>query len=245
MGGCVPKPPSGFALPRLTGTLIPDVSEYQSCRLYSEAIFRVYEAGTGREDSTAYCHAQELHRLHAWAAVYSFLRPGNCSSQAARTIEIVKSLPVEVQAVVADAEVSLPPGCVVAFERTVRAAGWPAVEYTCPGCGVELVHPIWIAAYPFRPAGVWVAHQFTDNFNCRGVRGDCSINEGILSIRRAVKPVPKPTSRTEELERRILLLRADLTKRHCRVIHGPHAYRLCPRWAAEGRQAHRELRSLL
>jgi hypothetical protein len=245
MGGCVPHPALLRALPKLSGTLIPDVSEYQGCALHSEAIIRVYEAGTRREDSKALCHAQELHRLHAWTAAYAFLRPGDCSSEARTTVAIVRSLPVEVQAIVADAEVTLNAGCVSSFMATVRSSGYPAVEYTCPGCGVEHVEPIWVAAYPFRPAGRWVAHQFSSAFNCRGVSGDCSIDEGILSIHRIKPkpPAPKP-SRAALLKLRAEL-RRDLTRRRCRVApkHGGGKYHaLCARWLRHGALVNRELR---
>jgi GH25 family lysozyme M1 (1,4-beta-N-acetylmuramidase) len=46
-----------------------------------------------------------------------------------------------------------------------------------------------------------------------------------------------------QLTKRILELRADLTRHHCRTIHGKRAFRLCPRWAREGKEAHRALKS--
>lgn len=57
------------------------------------------------------------------------------------------------------------------------------------------------------------------------------------------RPKPKPLTR-RQLEQRIRVLRADLTRRHCRTVHGRRAYHLCPRWAREGQQAHRELNRL-
>jgi hypothetical protein len=242
MGGCVPHPALLRALPKLSGTLIPDVSEYQGCALHSEAIIRVYEAGTRREDSKALCHAQELHRLHAWAAAYAFLRPGDCASEARTTVAIVRSLPVEVQAIVADAEVPLNSGCVSSFMATVRSSDYPAVEYTCPGCGVEHVEPIWVAAYPYRPAGRWVAHQFSSAFNCRGVSGDCSIDEGILSIYK-VKPKPKPPSHAALLKLRGEL-RADLRRHHCWTppkYGGGRYHHVCGHWRGRWYHVNREL----
>ena len=207
--GCATLPAKpGTAAPRATfGALIPDVSEYQACGLHSEAIYRVYEAGTGREDSTARCHAEELRRLHAWAGTYAFLRPGSCTAQADRVAAIVRSLG-GADVVVADAEVPLPRGFVRCWLARVHSHGDNVAEYTCPGCGDEQVGPVWIAAYPFRPAGRWIAHQFSDNFNCRGVVGDCSVNEGILSIRRS-----HPTSR------KVLLARRDSIRRYL-ASHG-------------------------
>jgi hypothetical protein len=54
-------------------------------------------------------------------------------------------------------------------------------------------------------------------------------------------PVPRPSR--VAVEHRIRELRADLARHRCRTIHGKHAFRLCPRWAHEGRVAHKELRT--
>lgn len=230
MGVCAPRPPRTRTLPRIAGTLIPDVSEFQACGLHSEAIFRVYEAGTDRQDATARCHAQELHRLKAWAAVYSFLRSSrSCIYTADRTVAIVRTLPVAVQVVIGDAETGIREGKVRCFLREVERQGYPAREYTCPGCGDEQVGGIWIAAYPFRPAGVWIAHQFSDAFNCRGVVGDCSVDEGILAVRRRDRSA---------LEARRRTLRRVLVSYGCRRrvrTHQPLGPR-CRRWFLEGDQ---------
>ncbi len=39
-------------------------------------------------------------------------------------------------------------------------------------------------------------------------------------------------------------LRSNLTRHHCRTIHGKKAYPLCPRWGKEGRVVNREIRKL-
>lgn len=228
-------------------TLIPDVSEYQPCALHSEAIFRVYEAGTGREDSAARCHAQELGRLHVWAGVYAFLRSStNCTAIADTTVRIVRSLPVKVRVVIGDAETGIREGKVRCFLREVERLGYPAREYTCPGCGDEQVGPVWIAAYPFRPTGRWIAHQFSDNFNCRGVRGDCSIDEGILSIGKpSPRPKPRPVRRRELLARR-QHLRVFLAENSCRRrrAHREHLGPRCRGAFAAGDRVNRELAKL-
>jgi hypothetical protein len=237
MGGCVSRPAGKLLAPapRAGVTLVPDTSEFNGCAIYSEAIFRVYEAGTEREDSKALCHARELARLHTWAAVYTFLRANHsCVYQADRTVEIVRSLPVQVQVIVGDAETGIREGKVACFLHEIERKGYPAVEYTCPGCGDEQVGRIWIAAYPFRPAGKWVAHQFSSSSNCRGVFGDCSVNEGILSIQRVNRAA---------LEGRRRALRRVLVSFGCRrrVAHREHLGPRCTRWFAEGQKVNREL----
>lgn len=206
MGACVsPGPPAALPPTAAGARLIPDVSEFQGCALRSEAIIRVYEAGTNREDSRAACHFRELKRLGAWSAAYFFARPPgfdhapSCVAQAKTAVSIAARLGAR-GPVVDDAEVPLPPGFVRCVKTEIERLGWPEVEYTCPGCGDERVEPVWIASYPTRPPGTWVAHQFADNFNCRGVVGDCSVNEGILSIHR-VKPSPKPKPLTKRQAR--------------------------------------------
>jgi len=186
MGACLPPGPE--VAPQRLGAgarLIPDVSEFQGCALHSEAIVRVYEAGTERQDTRAACHLAELRRLHVWSAAYAFLRPGHggCAFQADRTAAIVRRLGGITGPIVGDAEVGLGASFVRCFLSRVKQHHFAAVEYTCPGCGDAQVPPVWIASYPTRPPGHWVAHQFSDRFNCRGVFGDCSVNEGILSIR--------------------------------------------------------------
>lgn len=250
MGVCAPKAekPVTALPPTAAGArLIPDVSEFQGCELHSEVIFRVYEAGTEREDANAGCHAREAKRLHVWFSVYSFLRPGHggCAGQANRTVQIVRHLGGVVGAIVADAEVPLPPGFVRCFLAQVQRDGFEALEYTCPGCGDEQVGRIWIASYPTRPPGRWVAHQFSDNFPCRGIRGDCSVDEGILSIRTQPKPKPlTPHQKTAKLHALEHLLgafnrRTNPHGHNCQHPPFKHAYpsarfnHACASWAGE------------
>jgi hypothetical protein len=261
MGVCTPTPEPPTAGTRalkfaLRGTvLIPDVSEFQGCALHSEAIFRVYEAGTGREDAHALCHAREVQRKHVWYAVYSFLRPGHggCVFQAERTIAIVRRIGGVVGPIIADAEVWLPPGFVSCFVHTLQTHGYVAVIYTAPGTwpGGAFAVRVWVAAYPFRPpcfsnACPYLAHQFSEDFPCRGVRGDCSVNEGILSVRQP--PVCDATCRSHhrrDLEARRRALRRVLLRYGCRArVH--HHERLgpkCRRWFREGARVNRELRA--
>jgi len=246
MGICTPKSTSKLAAPQITGQLIPDVSEYNGCALYSPAIVRVYEAGTGREDSKAGCHMSELARKGAWAGAYTFLRSASsCTGQAERTVQIIHGLEghthVHVQVIVADAEVYLPPGCVSAFNNTTRRYGYRAVTYTAPGTwpGGPFNTPTWVAAYPYRPACFsnacpYVAHQFSESFNCRGVYGDCSIDEGITSITRVNKNAL--LHRLRVLQRRLVVY-GCARRRHNHQGLGPR----CKRWFSEGNRIHHEL----
>jgi hypothetical protein len=230
--------------------LIPDVSEFQPCAVYSEVIFRVYEGGTQREDVNARCHAQEAKRLHVWFAVYAFLRPahGGCAYQAQRTVEIVRSIGGVVGPIIADAEVWLPPGFVSCFNHTIEHYGYAAVTYTAPGTwpGGAFVTKVWVAAYPYRPpcfsnACPYLAHQFADNFNCRGIRGDCSVNEGILSVR----SVPVTPVKTSALLARRRALRRSLVHYGCRhrVAHREPLGPTCKRWFREGAAVNARLRA--
>lgn len=227
MGACSPAGPPAHLSPTAAGArLIPDVSEFQGCALHSEAIFRVYEAGTEREDSRAVCHAAEIHHLHVWGAAYAFLRAGHggCVFQADRTVQIANSVG-GVDLIVGDSEVGLRGGFPACFKREVERKGYPEVEYTCPGCGDEQTRPVWIASYPTRPAGTWVAHQFSSNFTCRGITGDCSINEGILAIHRGPSPAERHTRRVREARHLHALyaervrIRRHLLNSGCRVKH--------------------------
>jgi len=98
----------------------------------------------------------------------------------------------------------LPPGFVRCLLTGIEKDGFVAVEYICPGCGVEQIKPIWIADYPFRPAGVWVAHQFSERYDCRGVFGDCSLDEGILRL--GQKPTPAKPKTHKQLQRELVVL---------------------------------------
>jgi hypothetical protein len=257
MGACTPAETPGLrvAVPLKRNTvLIPDVSEFQSCALYSEAIFRVYEAGTGREDTRALCHARALQARHAWYAVYAFLRPGHggCVYQANRTIAIVRHIGGVVGPIIADAEVWLPAGFVTCFVRTLQAQGYVALIYTAPGTwpGGAFAVRVWVAAYPYRPpcfsnACPYLAHQFSEAFNCRGVFGDCSVNEGILAIRQHAGP--KPHNRSAE-HRHLKAL--DIERHHirqyllnagCRVKHPRPA---CRPLRKRGAAVNREIRVL-
>jgi hypothetical protein len=91
--------------------------------------------------------------------------------------------------VIVDAEVPMPAGFVACLAHALERDGLVVVTYTAPGTwpGGVFVTPVWIADYPFLPACFinacpFRAHQFSDNFDCRGVVTDCSVNEGILSI---------------------------------------------------------------
>ena len=256
MGVCTPTTSAPqIGAPRLTrgAQLLPDVSEYQGCALYSEAIFRVYEGGTERQDARALCHARELQRRHAWYAVYSFLRPGHggCVYQAVRTISIVRSIGGIVGPIIADAEVWLPPGFVTCFVHTLQAHGYVAVIYTGPGTwpGGAFAARVWVAAYPFRPpcfsnACPYLAHQFSDAFNCRGVFGDCSVNEGILSVRQRPPCSARCRShKRSDLEARIRTLHRVERAYGCTRRRHAHE-RLgweCRRYFREGDQRHGEL----
>jgi hypothetical protein len=253
MGVCTPQTEAskkGLTPPTAGQSLIPDVSEYNGCALYSEAIVRVYEAGTERQDTRAACHLAEVHRKHVWAATYAFLRPGHggCDRQAQRAVEITNRLGGVVGPVVSDAEVYLPPGFVSCFNDGVRRRGYPAVTYTAPGtwAGGAFNAQVWIAAYPYRPscfsnACPYRAHQFADNYNCRGVRGDCSINLGITAITR--HPPLTPQQR-RDLEARQRALRRVLLRYGCRrrVLHHESLGPKCKRWFREGDEVGQRLR---
>jgi hypothetical protein len=267
MGVCTPPGPAPkFSPTAAHARLIPDVSEFQSCAIHSEVIFRVYEGGTEREDANARCHAREAKRLHVWYAVYSFLRPahGGCAFQAERTIAIVRSLGGVIGPIIADAEVPLPGGFVTCFVRTAQRLGYVVVTYTAPGTKLwsdPFATEVWVAAYPNRPgcfsnacphgnlaSHFFIAHQFSDNFLCRGIRGDCSIDEGILSVRQT--PACNSACRSHkrsDLEARIRTLRryqkryGCSRRRHAHQRLGPK----CRRWFREGDERHRDLKKLL
>jgi hypothetical protein len=257
MGVCTPRPKFGVTPFKLSGTLVPDVSEYQGCALYSEAIFRIYEAGTNRQDARAGCHAAELRRLHAWSAAYFFARPPgyfhapSCAGQVTRVVSILSSLGGLVGPVIIDAEVRLPVGFVTCLAHGLEHAHLAVVTYTAPGTwpGGKFVTRVWVAAYPNRPpcfsnACPYVAHQFADSFSCRGVIGDCSIAEGILSIRQHAAQSSKRVLDHDYRLRKTL--RADLTRHNCRVGPAkPGSYRrACRHWLLEGAQVNRQIRAL-
>lgn len=249
MGICIPHRVGG-SLNAPRGALLPDVSEYQGCPRWQEGIpgvtFRVYEAGTGLQDRSAACNARRLRQIGAWDAAYAFLRPGSCTGQADRTVAILRAVGGISGPVVADAEVPLPAGFVACFDaRVARDMGNDAqVDYSAPGTwpGGSPTRPVWVATYGPAPGCVGgvcshVAWQFSEDFNCHGLVGDCSLDTGITAIRQHV------------LNRRLLaereLLRADLIRHRCRVApyHGRGRYhRVCARWLKRGRVIDRELR---
>lgn len=223
----------------------PDVSSYQGCpSFYGPVIFKVYEGGYG-EDRSAQCNAARVHRLHSWAGVYAFLRPANCAGQGNATAQIVKQLGGVPGPVVADAEVSLPSGCVNAFLRAVRTTlGGPVDVYTSPGTwpGGKLSAPLWVATYGPKPGCVGgvcshVAWQFSDSGRCGGLAGvDCSLNSGILGQNRKPKPTPqpippKPQPRPPTKAALIAYLRSLARKHHC-YRHG-HKLHACAVWGTQ------------
>jgi len=253
MGVCTPQTEAslkGITPPTAGRALIPDVSEYNGCALYSAAIVRVYEAGTGRQDSRAKCHLEEVHRKGVWAATYAFLRSGHggCNFQARKAVEITSRLGGVKGPVVSDAEVYLPPGFVSCFNNEVRHLGYPAVTYTAQGTwpGGPFNAPSWLAAYPgpprcFSNACPHKAHQFSDRYNCAGVKGDCSFDEGITSITR-VQPL-SPAQRAALIGRRETLRRVLVTH-GCRRrrANGERLGPRCTRWFREGDEIAARLR---
>lgn len=95
-----------------------------------------------------------------------------------------------------------------------------------------------------------VFHQYSFSAWDGVSRVDGDVFRGSYAQLRALagfKPHPHPCSRRCELRRLYAQrseLRRDLTHRRCRVIHGRRAYKLCPRWAREGRLVNRQIRSL-
>lgn len=252
MGICNEPGPVKPTIPRLPrgAQLLPDVSEYQSCRLYSPAIFRIYEAGTDREDRTARCHAAELRRLGVWAGAYFFARNKSCSYQVARATAIARQYPV-IRVMVVDAETYLAPGLVSCMVRELRHAGFTVVTYTASGTwpGGAIITPWWAASYGARPkctGGVcrYVAWQFSESVNCRGVFGDCSIDYGITSLNRPVPPNPLRKVSTVGLLRHRASLRVYLLGHGCRhrVKHQERLGPKCRKAFGAGRNINRELR---
>lgn len=255
MGACTPKP-SGFAAPRISGTVIPDVSEYQACALRSAAIYRAYEAGTDRQDSTAACHSRELKRIGGWRAAYFFARGyRGCNYQADRFTSIVRALG-GVNVYVIDAEVPLPHGLVSCLERRVSSdtGGGVVVDYTSTGTtsGGPLHAPLWLASYGARPGCIEgrcsrVAWQFSSSTSCRGVYGDCSVDEGILSLGVAHGPTPAQRRRAAKVRSLAIhrgligTLHANIERHSCRPgrqVRPPRYRGACGQWLREGKVAH-------
>ncbi len=256
----------------LRGPFVVDVSYFQGAINWvaarphiSGAIVRVAD---GNFNDPAFARNwHELRRLHVWHGAYYFLRPGNCTAEADRAVGLVKAQGgFDSGPLIEDAEVPLNAGCAEAFVQRVESdTGLPGVIYTAPGTWPGGGHGhavLWVASYGPSPGCVWtcsyVAWQFTDGQigpspHCTAGIGcdDVSTDNGITSIGRT-PPKPKPSPCHASCHRRQLralyarrnALRTDLTRRRCRVIHGKHAFRLCPYWAREGRVVNRQIRSL-
>lgn len=203
---------------------IPDVSEFQPCVTgHTSTVIRLYEAGTDRQDTQAACNAHRLRAWHVWFAGYSFLRPGSCTGQADRTVQIVRAIGGLSGPVVADAEVPLPAGFVRCFISRVHhdAPSSPTGTYTSCGTVSEVVLPLWVANYgvrwPCTPFGLpFTAWQFTDGTFC-GERfvTDCSLDFGITRLR----PKPRPSPRSPAEKRRLV---AHWTAERRAVLHRYH-----------------------
>jgi hypothetical protein len=243
LGCSLPKQSRTRTVPAGSSRVFPDVSEYQGCPSFTgPLIFKVYEGGYG-QDHSALCNARRVHALHLWAGVYAFLRPANCAGQGWATSQIVKQIGGVPGPVVADAEVSLPRGCVASFLHQVQTQlGGPVDVYTSPGTwpGGFLTAPLWVATYGPRPGCVegvcsHVAWQFTDNGRCGGLSGtDCSISTGILSQSRQPAPHPQPKPpKPRPRAQQIAYLRSLARKHHCYQPAVQHRYHACKVWGHE------------
>lgn len=126
-------------------------------------------------------------------------------------------------------------------------AEMPQVRASLAAAGLQRSqYFLWLAWYRFVPGLVtgvdavqWTDHAFGRNLD------ESTVSLAFLQIAQppyqaaAPKATPKPSA--GQVERLILLVRADLARHHCRTVHGRRAFRLCPYWAAEGRRLHREL----
>lgn len=202
MGACAPRAKEGIGVaPAGVRRLrIPDVSEYQPAVTGRvSTVIRLYEAGDNQQDAKAAINAYRLLRWGAWFAGYSFLRPGSCTGQAARTVQIIHRIGGLDGPVIADAEVPLPPGFVRCFTSTVHrlAPRYPVGTYTSCGTVSEVALPLWVADYgvpaPCSPSGdPWVAWQYVAGAWCGEQEPtDCSLDNGITRLRpRAPGPSP-------------------------------------------------------
>lgn len=229
MGPCRPAlnlgvAPTEHATVHLT---VPDVSEYQPCVSgHVPTVIRLYEAGLNRIDSEAACNAHRLRAWRVWFGGYAFLRPGSCTYEAARTVQLARQVGGLSGPIIADAEVRLPAGFVRCFLDAVRrdAPTSPAIEYTGCYSGLERIQPLWIPSYGAAPAcGPWIAWQASDGSYCgESYVTDCSVDNGISSVRVHTytpkpKPRPKPKpapkcSRKCHLDRELAVLRR---RHHC------------------------------
>ena len=201
MGGCVQEHQQKFtesltvpiAVAAGATPTLPDVSEYQGCTAPTGSfIYRIYEAGSGLEDSSAVCHSHEAKRVR-WSGAYYFARPGSCVAQAQKAISIAKSLPHRPNVLIVDAEVALPTGYIKCADATIKAGGFPYVNYAgrglAPIAGGPFQPPIWQAEYGVTQVACLtsticsrVAWQYTDAEYCHGIYGDCSYDYGITRL---------------------------------------------------------------
>jgi hypothetical protein len=224
MGPCRPTLKLGATPYRVARRArIPDVSEYQPCVTgHVPTVIRLYEAGTGLQDTEAACNARRLRAWRVWFAGYSFLRPGSCTGQADRTVAIARRIGGLNGPVIADAEVPLPRRFVRCFTRRVHhdAPSTPTATYTSCGTVSEVVLPLWVANYgvrwPCSPFGdPFIAWQYVAGSYC-GERfvTDCSLDFGITRLH--PRPAPRPPAEKQrlirywQLERRVVLHRYHL-----------------------------------
>jgi len=242
MGSCLPTlrvglpPRAGATRPRL-----PDVSEWQPCVDHAvPAVFRL--AYGSRQDTRAACNGRYLAAHRVWRAGYTYLT-GSCTAEGRAAASIARAVG-GVSLIIGDGETTLPAHCLADFRTAAhKASGDPTATYTGCFSGLERVQPLWVPSYGATPAcGPFLAWQYTDGSYCgESYVTDCSFDYGITSIR---TPKPKPTPRRAALLRRREVLRADLTRRRCRVApyHGRGKYhRVCARWLREGAEVDRQL----
>jgi hypothetical protein len=131
----------------------------------------------------------------------------------------------------------------------------PAVRASLSAAGLQRSqYALWLAWYRFVPGLVYGydAVQWTDHAYGRNL-DESTVSLAFLTIAQppyvppTPTPKPKPVNKHPELVaalRRRDHLRALLTKRRCRVIHGRRAYHACSTWAREGRAANRTIARL-
>jgi hypothetical protein len=210
--GLVPSTPRGRPH-------IPDVSEFQPpVTGHVPTVIRLYEAGDNQRDANAAINAYRLRSWHVWFGGYSFLRPGSCTAQADRTVQIIHRIGGLSGPVIADAEVPLPAGFVRCFTSRVHRLlpRYPVGTYTSCGTVSEVVLPLWVADYgvltPCTPFGdPFEAWQYVNGAWCgERVVTDCSLDYGITSL--------KPGRSTREVHRLIALWTAQRRS----VLHRYH-----------------------
>lgn len=264
MGACVPH--TNALTPqaaRVSGCIIPDVSEFQGRPNWAQAkphicgaIARVADMGTGRVDSSFAYDWQQLRRLHIWHAAYAFVRPGACGFEGRQAYLWVKQQGgLDSGPLIADAEVPLGFTCATDFTSAVEAAsGWRVcVIYTAQGTWPGGTHgscKLWDAAYGPSPGCVWtcarVAWQYTDGIygpfphTVPGIAAggsDLSANSGLTSIVRG--PVCDRACQRAALRRE--LHGREALQRRLVEQHGHLAHKL-RRYGCSGRRhAHQRL----